>query len=63
VRPTKRAIVSTPLTWDEVEQGVAPEDFRMDNVRRRFGRTGDLWNRLLQKTRRTNLTEMESYAA
>jgi len=63
VRPTKRATVSTPLTWDEIEHGAAPEDFRLDNVRERFRRTGDLWKPLLHQTRRTNLQEIEKYAA
>jgi bifunctional non-homologous end joining protein LigD len=36
VRPTATASVSTPLTWAEVEKGVAIEDFRLDNVRARI---------------------------
>ena len=32
MRPTPRASVSTPVTWKEVERGVAIEDFRIDNV-------------------------------
>ena len=32
VRPKPRATVSTPVTWEEVERGIAIEDFRMDNV-------------------------------
>jgi bifunctional non-homologous end joining protein LigD len=43
VRPHPRACVSTPVTWQEVERGVAIEDFRLDNVRERVGRLGDLW--------------------
>ena len=39
--------MSTPLTWTEVERGVAIEDFRMDNVPRRVARLGDLWKPLL----------------
>ena len=46
-RPKPRAPVSTPLTWTEVERGVAIEDFRMDNVPRRVARLGDLWKPLL----------------
>jgi bifunctional non-homologous end joining protein LigD len=46
-RPTPRATVSTPLTWDEVERGVAIEDFRLTNVPARLKKMGDLWKPLL----------------
>jgi len=43
VRPTPVASVSTPVTWDEVEDGVRIEDFRIDNVVDRVSEVGDLW--------------------
>ncbi len=43
VRPTPRATVSTPVTWKEIERGVAIEDFRLDNVPARLRKVGDLW--------------------
>ncbi len=46
VRPTPAASVSTPLEWDEVEAGVTPDDFRLDNVPDRIRRRGDLWRPL-----------------
>jgi bifunctional non-homologous end joining protein LigD len=46
-RPTIRATVSTPVTWDEVESGFGIEDFRMDNVPERVRKLGDLWKPLL----------------
>ncbi len=49
VRPHPRACVSTPITWKEVEKGVKIEDFRLDNVRVRFKKVGDLFKPLLQK--------------
>jgi bifunctional non-homologous end joining protein LigD len=55
VRPTPRASVSTPVNWDEIARGLAIADFRLDNVRARFARTGDLWAPLLAKTKRVNL--------
>jgi bifunctional non-homologous end joining protein LigD len=55
VRPTPKATVSTPVTWDEVEQGVTIEDFRLGNVRKRIAKLGDLWKPLLAK-RRFDLT-------
>jgi bifunctional non-homologous end joining protein LigD len=55
VRPHPRACVSTPVTWKEVDKGVSIEDFRLDNVRARFDKTGDLFKPLLLKTGRVNL--------
>ncbi len=56
VRPKPLATVSTPVTWDEVTGGVEIEDFRLQNVRERFDRLGDLWKPLLAARGRTDLT-------
>jgi bifunctional non-homologous end joining protein LigD len=55
VRPTPFAGVSTPLTWKEIDKGCRIEDFRLDNVRTRFKKTGDLFKPLLRKTGRVEL--------
>jgi len=55
VRPTPRAAVSTPLTWEEAGQGVAIDDFRIDNVPERVRRRGDLWAPLLSPRGRFDL--------
>jgi bifunctional non-homologous end joining protein LigD len=55
-RPRPRAPVSTPVTWREVEKGVATEDWRMDNVLPRLRKVGDLWKPLLLKSGRTDLS-------
>lgn len=55
VRPRPLATISTPLSWKEVEAGAAIEDFRIDNVRQRFARVGDLWKPLLLSRGRTDL--------
>ncbi len=47
IRPKPQASVSTPVTWDEVEQGITIEDFRIDNVPARLAEVGDLWKPLL----------------
>jgi bifunctional non-homologous end joining protein LigD len=47
VRPRPLATVSTPVTWQEIDRGVALEDFRMDNVPARLAKKGDLWKPLL----------------
>jgi bifunctional non-homologous end joining protein LigD len=51
VRPTPRAAVSAPVTWDEVEEGVAIDDFRVDNIVERLESIGDLWKPVLGKKR------------
>jgi len=55
VRPSPRAAVSTPVTWREVEQGVAIDDFRIDNVPARVRRRGDLWAPLVSAEGRFDL--------
>jgi bifunctional non-homologous end joining protein LigD len=55
VRPRPGATVSTPVTWKEIDKGVRIEDFRLDNVRPRFAKLGDLWKPLLQARGRVNL--------
>jgi len=55
VRPRPRATVSTPVTWKEIEKGVAIEDFRMDNVPARVAKLGDLWKPLLETRGRFRL--------
>jgi bifunctional non-homologous end joining protein LigD len=54
VRPHPLACVSTPITWKEVDAGVRIEDFRIDNVRERFKKTGDLFKPLLAKQGRVD---------
>jgi bifunctional non-homologous end joining protein LigD len=55
VRPTPFAGVSTPLEWDEIEQGVRLEDYTLQNVRERFRQVGDLYKPLLSKKGRVAL--------
>jgi bifunctional non-homologous end joining protein LigD len=55
VRPTPRATVSTPVTWQEIERGVAIEDFTVANVPQRVAARGDLWKPLLAARGRVDL--------
>jgi bifunctional non-homologous end joining protein LigD len=55
VRPRPLAPVSTPVTWAEIDAGVRIEDFRIDNVRARIAKVGDLWKPLLQSRARVDL--------
>jgi len=51
VRPTPRASVSTPVEWEEIEEGIEIDDFRIDNVVDRVEELGDLWKPVLGKKR------------
>jgi len=60
LRPTLNATVSTPVTWSEIEQGAATEDYRIDNVPGRLQEVGDLWAPLLAKRERFNLETLDT---
>ena len=55
VGPTPLATVSTPVTWKELERGIAMEDFRIDNVPARVRKLGDLWKPVYQAKGRFRL--------
>jgi bifunctional non-homologous end joining protein LigD len=42
-RPTPRATVSAPLTWDELAGGATIDDFHIANMPARVAAVGDLW--------------------
>jgi len=56
-RASDYAGVSTPLTWDEVDEGVDPRDFTIRTAPARFREVGDLWARL-RKGRPVNLSRI-----
>jgi bifunctional non-homologous end joining protein LigD len=58
VRPNEAAMVSTPLTWAEIERGCRPEDFTMLNVPERVEEIGDLWAALESRRARFNLADL-----
>ena len=58
VRARPRATVSTPVGWDEVAAGIEIDDFRLDNVRERFTRVGDLWAPMKAETGRLDLRRL-----
>jgi bifunctional non-homologous end joining protein LigD len=49
VRAQPRATVSTPLTWDEVNETLDPRELTMDVVLDRVRTRGDLWARGMAK--------------
>ncbi len=58
VRPTARATVSTPVTWEEIESGIRIDDFRIDNVPARVRAIGDLFAPLLAPRGRFDLSTL-----
>jgi len=48
VRPKPGATVSTPLRWEELEDGLDRRDLAMDVARRRIAEEGDLFEPVLQ---------------
>jgi bifunctional non-homologous end joining protein LigD len=57
VRPRPFASVSVPVSWQEVEDGIEIDDFRVANVPDRLRELGDLWQPLLGPAR-IDLLEM-----
>lgn len=55
VRPKRRAPVSAPVGWSEVEDGIEIEDFRLDNMPARVKQKGDLFRPLLLQKSRVRL--------
>jgi bifunctional non-homologous end joining protein LigD len=53
--------VSTPLTWDEVDEGVSPKDFTMKTFADRLAAVGDLWA-ALRKAKGADLRAVMRYA-
>lgn len=41
--------VATPLTWDEVEEGLRPEDFNSETTVKRLKKSGDVFETLFRK--------------
>jgi bifunctional non-homologous end joining protein LigD len=57
-RASEFAGVSTPLTWDEVDDGVSPRDFTVANFEQRIKSAGDPWA-ALRKSKGTKLSLRE----
>jgi bifunctional non-homologous end joining protein LigD len=55
VRPNPLAMVSAPVTWDEIRAGFHLKDFTLRNMPDRVKEKGDLFKPLLQKTKRLKL--------
>jgi bifunctional non-homologous end joining protein LigD len=58
VRPKPKALVSAPVTWKELQQGLRMEDFHLLNMRQRLRNVGDLWKPMLSRRGRFDLKPM-----
>ncbi|MEP6717417.1 MAG: non-homologous end-joining DNA ligase [Terriglobia bacterium] len=57
VRPKPKAMVSAPVTWDEVTKGFRLADFHLRNMPARVRKLGDLYEPLLAAKGRVKLEE------
>lgn len=53
--------VSTPVTWEEIDRGVKPQDFTIRNFAKRLESVGDLWAGL-RKSKGADLRSVMKYA-
>lgn len=49
LRATPKATVSAPVTWEELERGIRPEDFTLDTMAERLAEVGDIWGDFYQR--------------
>ncbi|HKN43439.1 MAG TPA: DNA primase small subunit domain-containing protein, partial [Propionibacteriaceae bacterium] len=61
IRPTPTAVVSAPLTWDELSE-VTPRDFTVSSVPARFAEAGDAWRSFYEMEPRSIDGALEMYA-
>jgi len=60
-RASEYAGVSTPLTWQEIDEGVERRDFTISTVPERLTRVGDLWQGL-RRSKGVDLSRVTRYA-
>ncbi len=53
--------VSTPVTWDEIDEGVSPRDFTIRTFAARLEAVGDLWA-ALRRSKGADLRAVMKYA-
>jgi len=58
VRPRPEATVSAPVTWEEVEAGIAASDLTMDSMPDRIEKVGDLFEPVLRQKARCRLESL-----
>jgi bifunctional non-homologous end joining protein LigD len=58
VRATKIATISTPLTWQEIEQGVHPTDLTVLTLPERIKQKGDIFKEIATEKRKHSLDDI-----
>jgi DNA primase len=53
------ATISAPIGWKEIEKGITIEDFRLENMRSRIAKVGDLFEALLAAKGRFDLQDLQ----
>ncbi len=48
-RANPNAMVSTPLSWDELTDDLDPREFTIETAPQRFAEVGDIWAKQLKK--------------
>lgn len=48
VRALPSAPVATPITWDELHEGVSPRDWTLENIKLRLGQIEDPWSGIMR---------------
>jgi DNA ligase D-like protein (predicted polymerase) len=61
IRPTTMAVVSAPLTWDELSD-VTPDDFTITSMLTRFAELGDVWRDFYAREPASLDAALEMYA-
>jgi len=61
-RATDHASISMPIGWDELEKGIRPEDFTLNNALERIKKKGDLFAPLLENPVQESLDSILKYA-
>lgn len=60
-RKTETATVATPLYWEEMKEGLHPEQFTIEMVKERVQNIGCPWLEQYENVRKTNLIQLEKY--
>ncbi len=59
VRPKEAGTVSTPVSWEEIDEGIDADRLTMDSVPQRVAELGDLFKPVLQKRGRCRLEMLQ----
>jgi bifunctional non-homologous end joining protein LigD len=61
VRAREKATVSTPVTWEELQDGIRPSDFTISTVPERIRRIGDLFAPVSTQSRQQDISHILNF--